>query len=124
MDDEQGDDEPSGLLGRIRAHLMDFTPLRESRDFRLLFLGKAVSDLGDVVVDVVVPFQVFHITHSTLAVGLLGFCQLLPVFAFPILGGAVADALERRRLTIVTHALLAVTSMLMAANASLSHPML
>jgi MFS family permease len=123
MDDER-DAAPLGLLARMRAHLMDFTPLRQSRDFRLLFLGKAVSDLGDVVVDVVVPFQVFHITHSTLAVGMLGLCQLLPVFAFPILGGAVADALERRRLTIVTHSLLAAMSVLMAVNASLSQPML
>ena len=67
---------------------------------------------------VVVPFQVYEITGSTLAVGLLGLVELMPVFVFPIVGGAFADALERRRLTITTHAILAVMSVLMAVNAS------
>jgi MFS family permease len=101
---------------------MDFTPLRESRDFRLLFLGKSVSDFGDEIVATVIPFQVYALTHSTLAVGMLGLCELVPVFVFPIVGGAVADAVERRRLVIVMHVILAVMSALMAWNASLSTP--
>ena len=80
------------LLARLRAHVVDLTPLRVSRDFRLLFLGKSVSDFGDEIVAVAVPFQVYVITHSTLAVGLLGLCQLVPVFVFPIVGGAVGAA--------------------------------
>ena len=103
---------------------MDLTPLRASRDFRLLFLGKSVSDFGDEIVVVVVAYQVFAITHSTLAVGLLGLCALVPVLVLPILGGAVADTVERRRLTITTHAALAVMSALMAFNASLPQPKL
>jgi MFS family permease len=103
---------------------MDFTPLRESHDFRLLFLGKTVSDFGDEIVATVVPFQVYQLTHSTLAVGLLGLCELIPVFVFPIVGGAFADAVERRRFVIVMHAILAVMSALMALNASLDHPYL
>ena len=79
---------------------MDLTPLRESRDFRLLFIGKSVSDFGDEIVATVVPFQVYQLTHSTLAVGLLGLCALVPVFVFPIVGGAFADAVERRRFVI------------------------
>ena len=111
-------------LARARAHLVDVTPMRVSRDFRLLFIGRSVSDFGDEIVAVVVPFQVYEITRSTLAVGLFGLCQLIPVFVFPIVGGAVADAMERRRLAIVTHAALAVISLLMAWNASLDEPML
>jgi MFS family permease len=103
---------------------MDLTPLKISRDFRLLFAGKSISDFGDEVIAVVVPFQVFQITGSTLAVGLIGLVQLVPVFVFPIVGGAFADALERRRLVIVTHAGLAVLSLLMAVNAALPEPML
>ncbi len=72
-----------GLLARARGHLMDLTPLRESRDFRLLFLGKSVSDFGDEIVATVVPFQVFQLTHSTLAVGLLGLCALDPRLRVP-----------------------------------------
>ena len=96
---------------------MDLTPLRESRDFRLLFLGKSISDIGDEVVMTVVPFQVYQLTHSTLAVGLLGLCELVPVLVFPIVGGAFADAVERRRLVIEMHTILAVMSALMAVNA-------
>jgi MFS family permease len=122
--EERDEPEPQGLIARARAHLMDLTPLRTSRDFRLLFLGKSISDLGDEIVVVAVAYQVFQLTHSTLAVGLLGLCALVPVLFLPILGGAVADTVERRRLTIVAHGVLAAMSALMAFNASLAHPKL
>lgn len=115
---------PRGVGARLRSHLVDLTPLRGSRDFRLLFLGKSISDFGDEIVAVAVPFQVYDLTHSTLAVGLLGLCELFPVLVLPIIGGAAADAVERRRLTIVTHVVLAVMSIFMAINASLEQPML
>jgi MFS family permease len=113
-----------GLLLRARGHLMDVTPLKVSRDFRLLFLGHSISNFGDELVAVAVVYQVFQITGSTLAVGLLGLAALIPVFVFPIVGGAVADAVERRRLVTITHALLAVMSGLMAVNAALPQPLL
>ena len=114
----------AGLLQRARGHLMDLTPLKVSRDFRLLFIGHSISNFGDELVAVAVVYQVFQITGSTLAVGLLGLAALIPVFVFPIIGGAVADAVERRKLVIVTHAILAVMSGLMAINAFLPHPYL
>ena len=117
-------DAERGIVARFREHLMDLTPLHESRDFRLLFIGKSVSDFGDEIVATVVPFQVYQLTHSTLAVGLLGLCALVPVFVFPIVGGAFADAVERRRFVIVMHAILAVMSALMAVNATLDQPLL
>ncbi|MBI3647341.1 MAG: MFS transporter [Actinobacteria bacterium] len=113
-----------GPLARARSHLVDLTPLRGSRDFRLLFTSKAISDLGDEIVAVAVPFQVYALTRSTLAVGLLGLCELAPVFVLPIIGGAAADAIERRRLVIRTHAVMALMSALMAVNAFLPHPRL
>lgn len=109
---------------RARGHLMDLTPLKASREFRILFTGRSISDFGDEIVAVVVPFQVWHLTQSTMAVGLLGLAQLVPVFVAPIVGGAVADAMERRRLTTITHAILAAMSLLMAANAWRSAPLL
>jgi MFS family permease len=113
-----------GIFRRARAHLMDVTPLKVSRDFRLLFIGHSVSNFGDEIVAVAVPYQVFQITHSTLAVGLLGLAALIPVFVFPIIGGTVADAVERRKLVTVTHAILAVMSALMVVNAALPRPYL
>ncbi len=118
------DPQPKGFLARARGHLVDVTPLRVSRDFRHLFIGRSISDFGDEIAMVVVPFQVYEITGSTLAVGLLGLVELAPVFVFPIIGGAFADALERRRFTIVTHAILAAVSLLMALNAFRDEPML
>jgi MFS family permease len=118
------DPQPKGFLARARGHLVDVTPLKVSRDFRHLFVGRSVSDFGDEIVAVVIPFQVYDITGSTVAVGLIGLVELVPVFVFPIVGGAFADALERRRLTIATHAILAVLSSLMAVNAFLDEPML
>jgi MFS family permease len=118
------DPQPKGFLARARGHLVDVTPLRVSRDFRHLFVGRSISDFGDEIVAVVIPFQVYEITGSTLAVGLLGLVELVPVFVFPILGGAFADALERRRLTIATHASLALMSAGMAVNAFLDDPLL
>ena len=50
------------VLARARAHLVDVTPMRVSRDFRLLFIGRSISDFGDEIVAVVVPFQVYEIT--------------------------------------------------------------
>jgi MFS family permease len=116
--------ERPGLIARARGHLMDVTPLRVSRDFRSLFIGRSISDFGDGIVEVVVPYEVYRITGSTLAVGLLGLCTLIPVLVFPIVGGAVADAVERRRLVVITHALLALLSLLLALNSLLPEPML
>ena len=111
-------------MQRARSHLIDLTPLRISSEYRSLFVGHSVSYFGDSIIEVVVPFQVFAITGSVFAVGMLGLVQLVPVFVFPILGGAAADAVDRRRLVILTNVVLAGMSLLMALNASRSTPLL
>jgi MFS family permease len=113
-----------GVFVRVRRHLVDLTPLRISAQFRRLFVGKSISDFGDEIIAVVLPFQVYQLTDSVLAVGMLGIAQLIPVFVFPIVGGAFADALERRRLLTVSYALLALMSVAMAFNAASPEPML
>ena len=113
-----------GLMSRVRSHLVDVTPLRTSLDFRRLFIGRSISELGDEIVAVAVPFVVYDLTQSTLAVGLLGLCELVPVFVFPIVGGAVADSVERRRFMVWSHLFLALMSGLMAINASRDEPQL
>jgi MFS family permease len=113
-----------GVFTRVRGHLVDVTPLKISSQFRRLFFGKSISDFGDEIIAVVLPFQVYQLTGSPLAVGMLGLAQLIPVFVFPIVGGAFADALERRRLLTLTYALLAAISVVMAVNASRPEPLL
>src|SRR5439155_3620732 len=87
--------------------LADLSPLRESRDYRLLFGGQLVSYLGRQLTVVAIPIQVFRITHSSLAVGLTGLAALGPLVGLSLAGGAIADAVDRRRLLLVTQLLLA-----------------
>jgi MFS family permease len=71
---------------------------------------------------VAVPFQVFQITGSTLAVGLLALCELFPLLVLSLIGGAIADRVDRRRLLRATYGVLPVFSLVLALNARLPHP--
>ena len=57
---------------------IDLTPLRTSRDYRLVFAGGTVSGFGSFITYVTIPFQVAAITDDPLMVGLLGVCELVP----------------------------------------------
>lgn len=108
-----------------RHRLMaDISPLRESRDFRLLFAGGAVSYLGRQLTVVAVPYQVFLMTGSSLAVGLTGLAALVPLVVFSLVGGAMADAVDRRKLLLITQVAQAATSVALALNAAAPHPRL
>ena len=71
---------------------------------------------------VAVPYQLFQLTHSTLDVGLLYLTTLVPLLVAPIVGGAVADAVDRRRLLLVSEVGFAFVSVALAVNASLPRP--
>jgi MFS family permease len=108
-----------GLLARIAV---DIRPLRESRDFRRLWFGVGISAIGSQVTTVAIPFQLYDETRSTLLVGLLGLAALVPLLIVPIYGGAVADAVDRRRMLLVSDvAQLLVTGALLV-NALLPNP--
>jgi MFS family permease len=102
--------------------LLDLSPLRRHRDFRLLFFGQFVSLFGSMLTYVAVQYQVYELTHSSFVVGMLGLAQLVPLLLFGLWGGAYADALDRRRLLIGAEALLTLTSGGLALNALLPHP--
>jgi MFS family permease len=101
---------------------MDFTPLRRHRDFRWLFSAQFVSFLGTMVTYVALPYQMFKLTGSSLAVGLLGLAELLPLLLTAFLGGALADAVDRRRMVLVTELGLGLGSGLLALAAFSGHP--
>jgi len=107
-----------------RRILADLSPLRESRDFRLLFFGNAVSYVGRQLTVVAIPYQVYLLTRSSLAVGLTGLATLGPLVVMSLIGGAVADAVDRRKLLLVNVVAQAATSVALAANASLDQPAL
>jgi MFS family permease len=104
--------------------LADVTPLKHSRDFRLLFIGQLISFLGSQLTVVAVPVQVFRLTGSSFTVGLVSLGQMVPLILGSLIGGAVADAHDRRKLLMVMQVLLALTSAGLALNAMRSAPAL
>ncbi|HET9732759.1 MAG TPA: MFS transporter [Acidimicrobiales bacterium] len=104
--------------------LVDISPLRRYRDFRVVWLGQAVSTLGNQLTVVAVPYQVFRITHSSLDVGLVSLAQLGPLLVGSLVGGSLADAFDRRRLLMLTQFVLGLTSVGLALNSSTGRPLL
>jgi MFS family permease len=121
-EDPAGEAERPGRLAGLRRIAVDITPLRRSRDFRRLWVGSAISLIGSMLTTVAIPYQVFQLTGSTLAVGLLGLCALVPLLTVSLVGGAVADALDRRRLLLISDVGLAAISAVLVANATLHTP--
>jgi MFS family permease len=85
----------------VRRVALDTAPLRH-RDFRRLFVGQGVSFVGYQLTAVAVPVQVYAITGSSFWVGMLGIAGLAPLILFGLWGGAVADAVDRRMLLLVS----------------------
>jgi MFS family permease len=101
-----------------RGWAIDTSPLR-NRAYRRVFGGVAVTMLGQQMTLVAVPYQVYELTGSSLMVGLTSVVALVPLVVFGLLGGAIADAMDRRRLMVITSVGAAVTSALLAVQALL-----
>jgi MFS family permease len=108
----------------IRGLAVDLSPLRDSPDFRKLWFGELLSFIGRQITVVALPFQVFVLTRSPFAVGLIGLAQLIPLIVFSIAGGAVADRVDRRTLILVTEAGMAGSTLLLLFGALKGHPAL
>src|SRR5436190_7135347 len=96
-------------------------PLRKHRDYRLLYTGQLVSLFGSMITYVAVPYQVFELTHSSFVVGMLGAAQLVPLLIFALWGGAYADAMDRRRLLIISEIIMTAGSLALAINGLFAH---
>jgi len=94
-------DAPAVWARVLNVATVDTRPLRRHRDFRLLWIGQAIAFMGSMVTAVAVPFQVYQLTHSTLAVGALELVAFLPLVSLGLVGGAYADAHDRRRLVLL-----------------------
>jgi MFS family permease len=101
-----------------RGWALDTSPLR-NRAYRRIFSGVTVTMLGQQMTLVAVPYQVFQLTHSSLMVGLTSIVSLVPLVVFGLLGGAIADAMDRRRLMLISSVGAAATSALLAVQALL-----
>jgi MFS family permease len=113
--------EPSHPAGAKRF-VIDITPLRVSRDFRLLFSSQAISFFGSMMSFVVLPVQMYQLTHSSLAVGMLGVAECVPLVVMALVGGALADSFDRRRMVQVSESSLALCSAALILNSLLPKP--
>ena len=80
--------------------------------------------MGNQITRIALPFQVYVLTQSTVAVGFLAAVQLVPILALSLGAGAVADAVDRRRLILVTSVGMAFCSLALAVLALGSPPSL
>jgi MFS family permease len=106
-------------LPRIHA---DTTALRESRELRSLVLGNFVSGLGTQASLVALPYQLYVQTKSPLLTGLLGAAELGPLVVMALLGGALADRLDRRRLLLMDQIALVLIAAALCAAALAGEP--
>ena len=100
-----------------RRLLADLTPLRESAAFRRLWTGTTLSSIGSAMTSFAVMLQVYDLSHSSFAVGAIGVAQMVPTLIVGLLCGPVVDALDRRKLVLVTSSCLALVSAALAAQA-------
>jgi MFS family permease len=107
-----------GRLGRlVRSALADVTPLRTSAHFRRLWFGQSVSSVGQQMTALAISVQVYALTGSPFATGLVGLCSLVPLVVFGLYGGAIADTMDRRKLGLYGASGLAVLSAGLATQA-------
>ncbi|MFI2765562.1 MFS transporter [Streptomyces echinatus] len=99
-----------------RRWAMDTRPLRIPA-YRRLWSSTIVTAVGSQLTAVAVPKQIYDITHSSAWVGYASLAGLVPMVAFALWGGAVADTVDRRKLLLVTNTGIAVTSLLFWAQA-------
>src|SRR5919202_3469411 len=117
------DDAAEPRLRRaVRAVAVEAGLLRRRREYRLLIAGQVTSELGSMVTFVALQYQCFQLTGSTVAVGLLGAAEFVPILLLALLGGALADAFDRRRLIQIAEAGSLVVCAAPVANALLDTP--
>src|SRR3954451_10329831 len=100
----------------------DLGVLRENRSLRLLIFGELISGLGSQAALVAIPFQIYTLTKSPALVGLLGIVELVPIVVGSLLGGAIADRIERRRLLFAAQTAILVSAASLAAITFLTTP--
>jgi ENTS family enterobactin (siderophore) exporter len=109
---------------RIGRLVLDVAPLRESRDFRWLYSGRVVASAGNVVALTAASWQVYELTRSPLAVGLLTLTESVGLLVSLMAGGMLADRHDRRMLLLATGLPQALLAGALMANSLLRHPAL
>jgi MFS family permease len=115
---EVSGDERPGIMSVLA---LDISLLKISREYRLLFISQTISLFGSMMSFVVLPWQMYQITKSSLAVGMLGAAEFVPIITMAFIGGALADYVDRRRMVLLTEMLMALGSAALIVNSLLPH---
>jgi predicted MFS family arabinose efflux permease len=125
MNGESGPTRPPSrgrARGALRAVAVDLTPLRVSQDYRRIWSAELLSQVGSQITIVAVFIQVYQLTRSAAAVGIVGLVQLVPLILATIVGGPLIDRLDRRRILLATQAGLVLMSATLLFGATLGRP--
>lgn len=101
---------------------IDLSPLLKNKDFRYLYAGQFVSFFGTMLTYVALPYQMYQLTESTLAVGMLGLVELVPLLFTAFIGGALADSWDRKKLLLFSETAMAFCCLLLVFNSLLPNP--
>src|SRR5688572_14554743 len=102
--------------------LLDLSPLRVSRDYRLLFFGQLVSFFGSMMTFIVVPWQMYQLTQSSAMVGYIYLAQFVPMVILAFIGGALADYFDKRRVLRMTEFGQTFASVFLLINSLIAEP--
>jgi MFS transporter, DHA1 family, staphyloferrin A biosynthesis exporter len=84
------------------------------RNYRLLWIGTLISNSGDWMDQIALNWLVYQLSGSAVQLALLNVCRLAPIFVFTLLGGVIADRMERRRLLFATQFIAMALAVLLA----------
>ena len=107
---------PSAMTAR-NGVLADLRPLRESPEYRRLWIGSSLSAVGGQMTTFAVALQVWNISRSSAAVGAIGLAYAIPAIAVGMAGGVLIDSVDRRKLVLVTSSVQMLVSVAFAAQA-------
>lgn len=102
--------------------LLDLSPLKASRDYRLLFTGQLVSFFGSMMTFIVVPWQMYQLTGSSAMVGYIYLAEFVPMVCLAFVGGALADALDKRKMLRLTEIGQTTVTAILLVNSLLPRP--
>ncbi|QKW06139.1 MFS transporter [Streptomyces sp. NA04227] len=117
-------DSPTPAPSRLRALLPDLAPWHASADFRRLWIAGVITNFGSFLTFVALPVQMKDLTGSAAAVGAIGAAELIPLIVFGLYGGALADAMDKRKLILWTEVGQALLCAVLLGNALLPTPMI
>lgn len=98
---------------------LDTRPLRRQGPFRRLWIGTSLQSFGRQVAVIAVLFQAWELTHSSFWVGVVGAIQAVAIIVFGLLGGVLADSMDRRKLSLLATTGAFGISVLLALQAAL-----